>query len=314
MYQKKGAGVRSGLKRSTVTYLKNHMGYSNQEYFCERCGYGTFDKSRFTRHLSRKRPCKPIISQNPLRALRAERGIVEPGAVKKRVLERKTPTCEYCARIFKSAQSKWNHKKRCPGRAAQEAETKRAHDQLLKIDCARERLLKGIDEGNPDLALDKAEAMRIVRDELAQSDGHHGLVGFVRAFLQAGVLRPEDLTRFQAPSGEWLRGYHALVRCWNRNLDTFTLLPAGVHPAGRRAAVFEEAHKDLTSLLDETADASPDGKDLKLYLEHLLDNTQGDDVDATDWQAAHWQARAEAFFTQCIDAPHPETTESSETT
>ena len=275
------------------------MGHTEKEYFCERCGYGTFDKSRFTRHLSRKRPCKPKVSRQSLRVLRTQRGIEEPGAVKKRVLERKTPTCEYCGRTFASAQSKWNHKKRCPGRAAYEAER------------ARQQLVKDVVEGRHHLALDKPEVMRVVQRDLDQPDQHHGLLGFVRAFLRAGVLRPADLPRFEAPDGGgWLQGYQTLLRCWQRNLESLTvvLIRPGEHPKAfaRRENAFMDAQQDLLDLLEQTGDVNPNHLELPEQVEHRLDEAQ--DVD--------WQTRAEDFFTQCIDrdARLEETTESSKTT
>lgn len=73
-------------------------------YVCERCGYETYQKCNYRSHLERKNPCKPTIK---------DVCISEMLEVLNRKVENIGHKCEHCDRVFKSAQSKYQHKKSC---------------------------------------------------------------------------------------------------------------------------------------------------------------------------------------------------------
>ena len=51
-------------------------------YTCERCGYETYHKSVFRKHLNRKRICAPVILDIPIEVLR-EKFFSDPNFYKK---------------------------------------------------------------------------------------------------------------------------------------------------------------------------------------------------------------------------------------
>lgn len=71
-------------------------------YKCERCGYETVYKSTFRDHLQRKNPCNVVVNNVPLSHMLP-------------LLERKVGVyqCEGCQTVFKTPQSKYQHKKKC---------------------------------------------------------------------------------------------------------------------------------------------------------------------------------------------------------
>ena len=73
-------------------------------YKCARCGYETNLKSNYRTHLGRKQVCEPLYLDVSIETLLDQ-------------LELKTTKgeykCDYCDKIFKSAQSKYQHKFHC---------------------------------------------------------------------------------------------------------------------------------------------------------------------------------------------------------
>jgi hypothetical protein len=82
-------------------------------YKCQRCGYETDQKTHIKNHLSRKNPCKCIISNSEIDTLR------------EKLFEKKNDTgfkCDFCDKLFSSSQGKYQHKKLCKKRPSPENE------------------------------------------------------------------------------------------------------------------------------------------------------------------------------------------------
>ena len=75
------------------------------EYYCIRCGYFTEYKSHFVRHLTKKLPCPPNVSDISIKELQKMNGI----DINKHIFQKKTEyKCEACQEYY---SSKYNLKK-----------------------------------------------------------------------------------------------------------------------------------------------------------------------------------------------------------
>lgn len=76
-----------------------------EEHTCPRCNYTTNFFSNYKKHLVRKIPCKPLVSDVSIDEL-----LQQLDARLKRDFKYK---CEYCEKTFKTPQTKYQHKQTC---------------------------------------------------------------------------------------------------------------------------------------------------------------------------------------------------------
>ena len=113
-------------------------------YSCKRCGYHTYHKSVFQKHLYRKNICKSKINDIDIEDLRDEfytkkgkpkvnpskpcgKPKVNPISIKSCLI------CEYCNKIFKKKQGKYKHVKKYCKVKKQKDKEKKEDEKLLKM-------------------------------------------------------------------------------------------------------------------------------------------------------------------------------------
>ena len=72
-------------------------------FFCDKCGYVTYNKQSYKRHRARKNPCDKIKSKPVVKPIENTSNVVETS-------ENTSRTCDHCYKIFKTPQSLAPHK------------------------------------------------------------------------------------------------------------------------------------------------------------------------------------------------------------
>ena len=86
---------------------------NNSMNSCKRCGYSTNIKCNFIDHLNRKTKCRPELSD-------VDVAILHPEYLEKKIMHEKPRSCEYCGKGFASPAGKYQHKKTCHDKIAQD--------------------------------------------------------------------------------------------------------------------------------------------------------------------------------------------------
>ncbi len=127
-------------------------------YICQRCGYETFNKSYFKKHLIRKNMCKSkmnVITQYDLLKFHgfdelakkhtsvSQKSAKSKPKVSHPVSQNGLLECKYCGKIYKHKQSKWKHEKKCKIKM-----NKNENDKLKELLSEKESLIHKIIQDN----------------------------------------------------------------------------------------------------------------------------------------------------------------------
>ena len=77
-------------------------------FFCDKCGYVTYNKQSYKRHMARKKPCDKIKSKPVVKPSENTSNGIENTSNDENNLQSRT--CDHCYKIFKTPQSLASHK------------------------------------------------------------------------------------------------------------------------------------------------------------------------------------------------------------
>lgn len=89
-------------------------------HICKRCHYKTNKTTNLRNHLTKKKVCEPLYSNEPREILLGEMNTLTRNY--KYEKNKITFSCNYCNKIYKTHQSKYRHQKTCP--------IKKEHDEM----------------------------------------------------------------------------------------------------------------------------------------------------------------------------------------
>lgn len=127
-------------------------------YICQRCGYKTFNKSYFKKHLTRKNICKAKLKEITRSELLIKHGFNELTQSKPKVSQKSAKSkpkvshpvsqngllkCKFCGKIYKHKQSKWKHEQKCKAKI-----NKNENDKLKKLLSQKDNLINQIIQDN----------------------------------------------------------------------------------------------------------------------------------------------------------------------
>lgn len=116
-------------------------------YICQRCGYETYHKSVFKKHILRKKLCEPklkeltkddLISINKIekttcnRELSSKSNSIRSSKSNPKSSVSKTFNCKYCDKAYKYKQGRWKHEQNCKNK--ENIDNKIIEDVYLKLE------------------------------------------------------------------------------------------------------------------------------------------------------------------------------------
>ena len=111
-------------------------------FSCKRCDYSTFAKGDLKKHLNRKIPCKPVLSDIEVTILHPDFFVPD---------ERdKSYICDFCQKGLTSRSGKSQHKKICPAKLLHDEQTnlitKQLEEQKEQLEEQKEQMTKQLEE------------------------------------------------------------------------------------------------------------------------------------------------------------------------